>query len=737
MKIFLVLLLLSSISMSQHFGIWKNYSDMKNVKDVDISNGTIWAATSGGIFSYADNEFRDELRKSEGLSSQNITSVAIDPFNRIWLGTVEGIINVYDPSDGSVKKILDINRTEYTQKAINDILINNSAAFISTDFGLSIIDIDEFTFEETVIKFGSFPSASRVHSVFVSDLIFVSTENGFAFQKGSTVNLSNPDVWETFGLGNIPGSITASDIYCSIIYNSTYLVGTDKGLFIKNGSNWNNFLSRKNKVNRIMQINQQLYVLYENELVRYNGTDEKSLYSATDNILASFIIDDRSDSELIYIASANGIIILQNDAEESLIPNGPVINSFISLAVDEDHNLWAATGRDSFGKGFMKFDQAGWTNYNISNNSQLPSNAYHKVFSYNNIVYLCTWGSGFSTLNNDVLTNYNGSNTPLVGITGSTGFIVVQDIKIDDEGNTWIFNHWPFNNEGLVVLTSDNNAYSYRFPFFTITEDFYIENGAIDNFGTKWFNIKGRGLYYFNENRTFETTTDDLWGRLNLAEYFDSQEITSLVVDKRNEIWVGTSLGVKIITDPSRPTSQLFPSFPLRQQSINCIAVDPLNQKWLGTNQGLFHVTSDGSALINQYDSKNSPLPVDDIKSIAIDDKSGLIYVGTDFGLSVLQTNSIEPNDDFSELYTYPNPFIIDGSQNNLKIDGLIENSSIKILSLSGDLINEFETIGGKIDFWNGRDLNGNFVSSGIYLIVAFDEEANNIKTTKVAVLRK
>jgi flagellar hook assembly protein FlgD len=67
----------------------------------------------------------------------------------------------------------------------------------------------------------------------------------------------------------------------------------------------------------------------------------------------------------------------------------------------------------------------------------------------------------------------------------------------------------------------------------------------------------------------------------------------------------------------------------------------------------------------------------------------------------------------------------------------LIRNSSIKIISISGNLIREIQSPGGKIAFWDGKDASGNTVPTGIYIIVAYDEEANNVTTSKVAVIRK
>ena len=66
-----------------------------------------------------------------------------------------------------------------------------------------------------------------------------------------------------------------------------------------------------------------------------------------------------------------------------------------------------------------------------------------------------------------------------------------------------------------------------------------------------------------------------------------------------------------------------------------------------------------------------------------------------------------------------------------------LEDSLIKILTVNGKLISEFTSPGGRIGFWDGKDLDGNIVPSGIYIIIAYDEDADNIATSKVAVIRK
>ena len=235
-----------------------------------------------------------------------------------------------------------------------------------------------------------------------------------------------------------------------------------------------------------------------------------------------------------------------------------------------------------------------------------------------------------------------------------------------------------------------------------------------------------------------------MFGYISKTNGLNDNSINSIIIDSRGDLWVGTSLGVNIITNTSTvlsstPQVRISSIFVLRQQTINCIAVDPLNQKWIGTNQGLLLVNSDGSRLIATYDSKNSPLLSDVIRSIAIDENKGTVYVGTDGGLTSFETLSIKPLESFSELFVFPNPFLLKSNEGTLKIDGLIKDTEIKILNITGRLIkiiDESSNPGGGRAIWDGKDLDGKYVNSGIYLIVAYDKDGNNVATAKVAVLR-
>ncbi|MDP3583385.1 MAG: two-component regulator propeller domain-containing protein, partial [Ignavibacteria bacterium] len=404
--------------------------------------------------------------------------------------------------------------------------------------------------------------------------------------------------------------------------------------------------------------------------------------------------------------------------------------------------VWIATGKDATGKGFFEFDGEKWNIFDMKNYPQLVSNAiYNLSVGTDSTVYLGTWGQGAVFYKKGKFDVFNTTNSGMVGIPDNDKFLVISDLKPDSKGNVWFVNPLSSAGKPLSVYTKDKKWYHFSFSNPTISTNEFLDKMVIDENGIKWFfAIQGnRGIYYFNDKGTLDNTLDDTQGYLSKSDGLSSDLISSLAVDRRGQLWIGTDIGVNMISDPTRPKTTLstLVGLSVRNQTVNCIAVDPIDQKWIGTNNGVFVLSSDGYQLINYFNAKNSPLPDNNVMSIAIDSKSGKVYLGTDFGLAELSTSFIEPKESFENLYIYPNPFVIGKEESSVTIDGLIRNSSIKILSVTGDLIASFETPGGKIGFWNGKDSDGNFVSSGVYFIVAFDEEGNNIKTSKVAVIRK
>jgi hypothetical protein len=258
-------------------------------------------------------------------------------------------------------------------------------------------------------------------------------------------------------------------------------------------------------------------------------------------------------------------------------------------------------------------------------------------------------------------------------------------------------------------------------------------------------------VYFYNENGTIENQSDDIFGIYDIADFgSEITNITYLIVEKNNEVWITTNNGVFIIANPLGAIQN--PLQPPRPQKLgiisgnlrvpfteNCVTIanDILNDKWIGTEtNGVFHLSSDGSTLIQQLNSSKTPLLSNKINTIVVSPKTGRAYFGTQNGLSSYLTDAVEPVTDFDEIKVSPNPFVTPSAV-DLKIDGLVENSVIKIMSVSGEVFTEFDSPGGRIAAWNGLNSSGEFAPSGVYIIVAYNKDGSKVGKGKVAIVRK
>ena len=726
----------------QQFTNFKNFTDMKRVSALQtISSGT-WAATNGGgfFFNSSNNSFTT-LHKTDGFNGIKLTAVTIDNSGKIWFGSENGIIDIYDPENNTTSSILDIFNSDRSSKAINQLSVTGDTIIVASDFGISLIDSKNLLFLDTFFKFGSFTSNIVVNSIFNNGLIYASTMSGIAVQKSGAVNLSAPESWNVFTTTN---GLPSNNVNKLVIFNSKLIAGTDNGLAQNNGSSWSAILSQFNgkKINDLLVVQDTLYILSENSISAYDGTNVFTRFTSSINLnVIAF-----SPTLGLLAASDIGIIQVYSSSAENIYPNGPAANQFPSMTVDNEGVLWSASGRDVTGVGFYKFDGNKWTTFDKSNSSELPTNSYHVVYTApDNTKYFGNWGQGFVKVTDNSITNFDVNNTDLVGIEIDPNFLVISGFGADSKNNIWVLNFWAADRNVLNALTPTGLWHHFKVPSeINLTLQFHF-NLVVDQFDTKWYSStdsKRSGLFFFNENTTLTNTADDISGFFSTSNGLNSNSISAIALDKRGELWVGSNFGVNIISNlgslsSSGSSLRISSVFSLRQQSINCIAVDPLNQKWIGTNQGLLLVNSDGSKLLTTLNTANSALLSDIITSIAINENTGEIFVGTDNGLTSFFTTAVKPATTFSELFTYPSPFFIGNGNNELIIDGLIKDSDIKILTISGKLLKEFSSPGGRIASWDGKDQSGNYVSSGVYIIVAFDKDGNNVTTGKVAVIRK
>ncbi|MGH2575210.1 MAG: hypothetical protein ACRDFC_05850 [Ignavibacteria bacterium] len=752
-KIILILLLLPFYNLHSQgrFKGWDVHTSLKEVKSIDFIGSKVWAASTGGMFSFDVNVSPPNIVKYtnlDGLRSNVLSTIFIDNNGVVWAGAIEGSISVYNPGLNNWRYITDIQTSSEASKEINHLFQYSNFMFIATEFSVIRFNINLFQFvDQPYIYLGPLiPTKPPVYETYVvNDTIWAATKFGIAFADIRN-NLPIQASWSNYTVTN--SQLRNNQINAITFFNNRVYFGTDSGMVFYQNNTLNLYTPNYNgtpityPVIDITTSNNSLY------FATYKG-DNKIYRANISNINEAEVVLSGVQVNSLEVNNAGDLLIatpdggvLKNNYNNQIIPNGPNSNLFFEMSIDLNQNVWVSSGS----QGIYTYNGSFWKNYTSSTHpTMLNNNSKHIYASKNSsVVWSGGFGPGLLKIMGDSVYLFHDGNSCLRPFE-NPGFVLVEGIGEDNNGNLWLINR--ATSHPIVKFDENPNlCMSYQTPE-NASENTLI-NLAIDNFNTKWMtlptNLATKGIVYFNES----VPTGKIIAATQLGQ--DMTVVNDVTVDNNGEVWIATDNGISIIFDPyeviqnpnSVPRLQKMRiiangiSTPLTEHILT-IRADALNNKWLGTlSNGVIYVSPDGSTILNQFNTSNSPLLDNSVSSIATDKKSGKVYFGSQRGMASYQTIAIEALEECDKITAGPNPYLIP-NDNLLRIDGLVEGSSIKILTLSGTLIREFETPGGRIANWDGRDLNGNLVATGIYIIAGFNKDASKVCTGKVAVIRK
>ncbi|MEW6509558.1 MAG: two-component regulator propeller domain-containing protein [Bacteroidota bacterium] len=734
-------------------GTWKNYTSMKDVKGLARSGSVFWAATSGGFFRWEEGTTNYlAFTNAEGLKSIDLTAIATDRSGDVWTGTSGGLIQVYTPATGSLRMVPDIAEFPgQSNKSIRSFTTAGDSLLVATDFGLSIYRLSRNEFGDTFTRFGSYPPNVRV-TVFSGAInggrIWASVSDGLSTHRIASASLSSPNLLEPQSwtldpigsAGTVPGPLA--------VMNGRLYAGTSTGLYYYDGNTWAQVtaLAGKSVVAMGSSPLSLAVCTTAGEVFVVDTAASAQSFGTTLSIPAAAVAMGSNGSPVV--GSMGGGILTFASAWTTHFPNGPNSNQFINVVVGPDGTVWGASGESS-GKGVYRFDGKGWISFTMQNSSLPADEVYRVSMGCNGSLWASTYGRGIAEIPAGAAiidsSHVFGRNVGMMGLVGDPSYVVTSSVVCDGAGNTWT----------SIVLPADRNVIAVRRANGTWRTLPVIVGGArvgtlmdrpvdrllaVDASDNLWTVVRDpgfKGVVSLGNRGSIDSVAAF---HVTTAHGLPSDDVKTIVVDKENDIWVGTDRGIAIILDPSNPTrtGAIAAYKPLLGVVINSIAVDPLNQKWVGTTEGAVLLSPDGTQQLATYTVENTGgrLIDNDVKSVAIDRATGTIYFGTAYGLASLTTAAAAPKEEFDKLLAYPNPYRVPSTV-PVTIDGLVANSLIKILTLDGALVREIKTPGGRIGFWDGRDDRGSVVASGIYLVVGYSEDGSQTGAGKLAVIRQ
>jgi hypothetical protein len=136
---------------------------------------------------------------------------------------------------------------------------------------------------------------------------------------------------------------------------------------------------------------------------------------------------------------------------------------------------------------------------------------------------------------------------------------------------------------------------------------------------------------------------------------------------------------------------------------------------------------------VKHFTTENSILPSNNILSIAIQESSGEVYMGTSAGLVSYMSDASEARADYKEISVYPNP-VRENYSGYITFNGLVKDSELRIVDASGCLVKILESNGGRAT-WDGKNTQGKRVASGVYTALCNTKNGEIHGTVKVLVI--
>ncbi len=785
-KVILVcFLLMSFIHQAQDFSSqWEGYFSYFEINAITQGNEKIYAAAENAIFSYdlLTNEI-STLTTINGLSGEIISTITfIEDFELLLIGYETGLIEVYSESDDNILSVVDILEKETISpisKRINHFNEKDGLVYISADFGISVYDLNTLQFGDTFFIGNGGAQININQTAIINNDIYAACGSNSGLRKAS---LSNPNLidfenWTSIANGNFTAvESTANNLY-ALQSNSILSQITNDNLIP--------LFTYPSLPNDLTAVEDRLVVTTQNNTFVYSSNFSlQSSYSPNDNFDTNFLAATINDGVVFIATGSFGVLKAENEVDEFLEvrPNGPLSNQGFKIEAG-DEELWMSYGEYSASydpgplnrRGISRLLNGVWSNIPYDSLFNAPNLCDISINPFNpNQVFVSSFQRGLLEFNNGTPTIlYDQTNSGLESLVlNDPNFISIRvsDSKFDQNGILWTVTSLVERPLKSYDPTTDQwQSFSFSELIQSPIQD-ELGFGDIDvgNDGKIWIASYRNGLIGFdtNSNEINNVSTEE--------QNMPASTARAVAIDNNNQVWIGTDRGLRVLfntseftTDPTPSVNTIvilengIPTELLSNQFITDIKVDGSNNKWVGTlDSGIFYLSSDGQETIYQFTTRNSPLPSNAISDISIDQVSGKVYISTSKGLVSFGSGGTRPQETLADAYIYPNPVRpeydilgfddLNNINNGIKISGLTENVNIKITDIEGNLVAEAQSqinqrssrsgynfaIDGGTGIWNGKNLRGNVVASGVYLMLISDLDSFETKVLKVMIVR-
>jgi len=622
--------------------------------------------------------------ENTGLPDYLIEHILVDDYNNTWAGTYGGGLVKYD---GAVWKLYQMENSWMPDNSVSALAKDHYGNIWIGTYGGGLSKFDGKNWRVYIPANSQIPDATINCIVFDSEnrLWFSTNEGDLVCVEGLSV--WNEPVWAFYDAQDY--SLHPEDfIHMMAIDNADclWMCTCQSGLVSFDGNAFiNTDGPHKNPTEIVTDQDNQIWFASEDTsyLARFDGTDWEMVEPDLPGGTPGFIYDH-----------------------------------IISLAVDENNNLWIGTDG-----GIIQFDGNEWDTF--LDGWQITSSV---DFSDDGTV----WSGSYNTM-----IHFDGINGIFYypGNTGLRGNDITA-LKIDSDDNIWIGDRYQglskFNGISWKGFDQTNSSLpDYHITAIEEDESQQIWIGTNNGLamipslsleGQDWpvYNSDNSGLPA-NSIRCLHYGSGNLWTGTSLGltrfdgdiwETFDSENsnlpvngVRSVVTDNDGNIWVGTYGGglCKIPALSLNGTGwQIFntDNSDLPDNMVFALEADSSGNIWVGTAySGL--VKFDGSDF-QIFDTDNSSIPDNHVESLILDNNK-YIYVGMRYG-GVARFNGV----DFT-VFSSENSSMPEGPVYSMDVDAYgnkwigVDGGGVAVYNGAGVSITAPRTVSGHI-FCEGGD---------------------------------
>lgn len=763
-----IFLIIHLINAQIAVGEWRDHLAYNKATRVVEAGDRIYCATEAAVF-YVDTKevTLNKLSKVNGLSDIGVSSISYSETHGVLIIAYANA-NIDLLIGNSIYNISDIKRKQIVgNKTVHNILIRDNIAYLSCGFGIVALDIVNKEIKDTYY-IGDQGSLINVYDMTCDDTYFyAATENGIYKAQINSPFLVNFEFWNRMeDLPYFNQKINAIRYFSGNLYYNydSDVSGEDRLYGYKQGNFWrldSNAYTYAETINSI-EVSHNYLIVCSNYLVAAYNPDE-----SRKELFMNYINDKSNPRQAIYdknltlyIADYDVGLVHRLDQYNALseYPNGPETNECWNISVNNG-DLWVATGAvdGSWGNRWniaelYRFNEESWSTLSRSNTPVFATahdlvNVLVSPLNSNN-VFAASYSKGLIEIVNGTVTNlFNESNSTLDPIIPGDEVIRTFGLDMDDSGNLWVTN--PMAQNPISIYTADHQWKSL--PYGSLFDNSFIADIIVTQNNHKWVLLpRGKGIFAFDEKGTFDNSSDDDYSAFSILDEngkLITNDLFSMAEDLDGAIWLGTNKGVLVYYHPENVFSGTdfyaqkimiemdgTTQYLLETETITDIVIDGANRKWIGTQDaGVFLMSEDGTKQVLNFNEDNSPLLSNAIMTIAIDQISGEVFFGTDKGIISYRGSATQGDNDFNQVYVFPNPVKNDYT-GLITVTGLIANANVKFTDISGNIVYETTAEGGQA-IWDGNDFNGDRVQTGVYLVFCTNEDGSKTHITKLLLI--